>query len=196
MEQKASRKKENTKDIKPFAERISDEYRLFYCSMMEKDKKEIFESCDKIKFYICVSEYFRENEDISKEAVKKLEHTKHPLEELWMYYLEHEYIYRHWDGKTLICYWHVIPARYLQKKGVLIYDKQNTRVYDFPNGLYQPAYSQPFEEIPTPLLYLTQQAGGAGTCVTDNCPGYPFIRCITAGSYIKNRRNRTYMAVG
>jgi len=92
MKQKASRKKKNTKDIKPFAERISDEYRLFYCSMMEKDKKEIFESCDKIKFYICVSEYFRENEDISKEAVKKLERIKHPLEELWMYYLDHEYI--------------------------------------------------------------------------------------------------------
>jgi len=34
MKQKASRKKKNTKDIKPFTERIADEYGLFYRSMM------------------------------------------------------------------------------------------------------------------------------------------------------------------
>jgi len=107
MKQRVSRKNEHTEDVKQLTEKVSDEYKIFYYSMMEKDKTEIFESCDKIKFYICVSEYFEENEDISKEAVKKLEHIKHPLEELWMYYLGHEYIQAlGWEDidELLACY--------------------------------------------------------------------------------------------
>ena len=92
MKQRVSKKKECTEDMKQLTEKVLDEYRLFYYSMMEKDKNEIFESCNKIKFYICVSEYFEWKEDISKKAVESLKDTNRPLEKLWQYYLDHEYI--------------------------------------------------------------------------------------------------------
>ena len=92
MKQRISRKKDCTENIKQLTERVRDEYSLFYYSMMEKDKKEIFESCNKIKFYSCVSEYFEWKEDISKKAVESLKDTNRPLEKLWQYYLDHEYI--------------------------------------------------------------------------------------------------------
>lgn len=107
MKQGVSRKNEHTEDVKQLTEKVSDEYKIFYYSMMEKDKTEIFESCDKIKFYSCVSEYFEWNEEISKKAVKKLKDIIHPLEELWMYYIGHEYIsVSSWEDidEMLACY--------------------------------------------------------------------------------------------
>lgn len=92
MKQRISRKKDCTEDTKQLTERIINEYRLFYYSMMERDKKEIFESCNKIKFYSCVSEYFEWKESISKKAVESLKDINCPLAELWQYYLDHEYI--------------------------------------------------------------------------------------------------------
>jgi len=108
MKQRVSRKNEHTEDVKQLTEKVSDEYKIFYYSMMEKDKTEIFESCDKIKFYSCVSEYFEWNEEISKKAVKKLKDIRHPLEELWMYYIGHEYIsVSSWEDidEMLACYY-------------------------------------------------------------------------------------------
>ncbi|MCI9080059.1 MAG: hypothetical protein HFH68_14305 [Lachnospiraceae bacterium] len=107
MKQRVSRKNEHTEDVKQLTEKVSDEYKIFYYSMLEKDKTEIFESCDKIKFYSCVSEYFEWNEEISKKAVKKLKDIRHPLEELWMYYIGHEYIsVSSWEDidEMLACY--------------------------------------------------------------------------------------------
>ena len=92
MRQRISRKKDCTEDIKNLIEKVLDEYKLFYYSMLEKDKKEIFASCNKIKFYSCVSEYFEWKEDINKKAVESLKDTSRPLAELWQYYLTHEYI--------------------------------------------------------------------------------------------------------
>lgn len=92
MKQRISRKKDCTENIKQLTERVRDEYSLFYYSMMEKDKKEIFESCNKIKFYSCVYEYFEWKEDIDKKHVEALKNIIHPLEVLWQYYLDHEYI--------------------------------------------------------------------------------------------------------
>jgi len=92
MEHRISRKKDCAEDTKKLVEKILDEYKLFYYIMLEKDKKEIFESCNKIKFYSCVSEYFEWKEDINQKAVESLKNISHPLEELWQYYLSHEYI--------------------------------------------------------------------------------------------------------
>ena len=50
MKQRVSRKNEHTEDVKQLTEKVSDEYKIFYYSMMEKDKTEIFESCDKLNF--------------------------------------------------------------------------------------------------------------------------------------------------
>lgn len=92
MEHRISRKKDCAEDTKKLVEKILDEYRLFYYIMLEKDKKEIFESCNKIKFYSCVSEYFEWKENINQKAVESLKDISHPLAELWQYYLSHEYI--------------------------------------------------------------------------------------------------------
>lgn len=92
MKHRISRKNSCTEDTKKLVERILDEYKLFYYIMLEKDKQEIFQSCNKIKFYSCVSEYFEWKEDIDQKAVEALKDTSHPLAELWQYYLNHEYI--------------------------------------------------------------------------------------------------------
>ena len=44
MKQRISKKNECNKDTKQLVEKIANEYKLFYYSMMEKDKNEIFES--------------------------------------------------------------------------------------------------------------------------------------------------------
>ena len=85
MKQRISKKNECNKDTKQLVEKIANEYKLFYYSMMEKDKNEIFESCSKIKFYICVSEYFEWKEGIDKKHVEALKNIIHPLEALWQY---------------------------------------------------------------------------------------------------------------
>ncbi|MEZ3424591.1 MAG: hypothetical protein K1W39_12875 [Lachnospiraceae bacterium] len=107
MKQRISKKNECNKDTKQLVEKIANEYKLFYYSMMEKDKNEIFESCNKIKFYICVSEYFEWKEDIDKKHVEALKNIIHPLEALWQYYLDHEYIRAStWEDidELLACY--------------------------------------------------------------------------------------------
>ena len=92
MEQKIIRKNRYTDDARCLTERVLDEYKLFCYEMMERDKKEIFESCNKIKFYTCVSEYFEWKEDIDKEHVEFFKKIVHPLETLWQYYLSHGYL--------------------------------------------------------------------------------------------------------
>lgn len=107
MKQRISKKNECNKDTKQLVEKVANEYKLFYYSIMEKDKKEIFELCSKIKFYTCVSEYFEWKEDIDKKAVKSLKDINYPMEELWQYYLDHEYIAASsWDDidELLACY--------------------------------------------------------------------------------------------
>ena len=107
MKQRISRKKDCIEDIKQLTEKIIDEYKMFWYEMMEKDKNEIFESCNKIKFYSCVSEYFEWEENIDKKYVEALKNIIHPLGALWQYYLDHEYIRAStWDDidELLACY--------------------------------------------------------------------------------------------
>lgn len=92
MKHRISRKNACTEDTKKLVERVLDEYKLFYHVMLEKDNKEIFQSCNMIKFYSCVSEYFEWKEDIDHKAVESLKNISHPLAELWQYYLKHEYV--------------------------------------------------------------------------------------------------------
>lgn len=92
MKNRISRKMDCAEYTKKLVTIVLDEYKLFYYTMLEKDKKEIFESCNKIKFYSCVSEYFEWKEDIEPKAVEALNDISYPLAELWQYYLSHEYI--------------------------------------------------------------------------------------------------------
>ena len=71
---------------------IGREYELFKYKMLSRSSHEIYDSCNAIRFYECMYEYFLYNEGMEPKYRDKVAVKDGLLEELYAFYLAHEYV--------------------------------------------------------------------------------------------------------
>ena len=72
--------------------KIRNEHALFKYQMLSNPVRTVYDSCNKIRFYECMMEYFQYKENISREFINSSENSVYPLAELYEIYLKHEYL--------------------------------------------------------------------------------------------------------
>ncbi len=73
--------------------KIRNEHALFKYQMLSNPVRTVYDSCNKIRFYECMMEYFQYKESISRAFVNSSENSVYPLAELYEIYLKHEYLH-------------------------------------------------------------------------------------------------------
>lgn len=62
----------------------------FKNGVLSMTKESIYDSCNKIRFYECVGEYFQRSEKISAEYLQACGETETPVARLWELYIRYE----------------------------------------------------------------------------------------------------------
>lgn len=80
--------------------RIKRSFLRFKRKMLVKSQKEeIWDSCMKVHFYLCMNEYFEYNEGIPETYLQLAVAEPELLEKVWRLYLREEHLdYRTWKG--------------------------------------------------------------------------------------------------
>ncbi|MCM1236942.1 MAG: hypothetical protein NC489_43255, partial [Ruminococcus flavefaciens] len=73
------------------ARTVEQEFELFRFRMLAKSREEIFESCNVIRFYSCIYEYFLYKEDMKMEHVKACLKCGNVIDTLYRLYMKYEY---------------------------------------------------------------------------------------------------------
>lgn len=84
------KKKQNSHDRQAAIDKIEAEYNIFKQEILSMNAEEIFNACNKIRFYESVMEYFRYNTIAVDMIVKFCESSDSLLQELWQLYLKYE----------------------------------------------------------------------------------------------------------
>ena len=93
------KKKEYVYKKKEFMYNIESEYNLFKSNMLLKTPEEIYDSCNTIRFYECMYEYFQYNENINSQFISYMHCKKNTISELQHIYYKNEYLtVDTWDG--------------------------------------------------------------------------------------------------
>ena len=69
---------------------IQHEHTLFKSVMLSKSKQTIYDSCNIIRFYECIYEYFKYNEGIDENILCYFSEQKDILSSLYHFYMKHE----------------------------------------------------------------------------------------------------------
>lgn len=72
--------------------KIRNEHALFKYQMLSNPARTVYDSCNKIRFYECMMEYFQYKEKVSREIVNASENSEYPLAEMYEIYLKYEYL--------------------------------------------------------------------------------------------------------
>lgn len=92
---------------KKFMDNIRNEYSIFKSSMLLKEPREIYNSCNLIYFYECMYEYFQYNENVNSRFINLIYDTKNIISELKYIYDKMEYLtINTWSGidNVINCY--------------------------------------------------------------------------------------------
>ena len=78
---------------------VEKEFELFKYKTLSASRKEIFDSCNEIRFYCCIWEYFEYSEDIGTEYINAcLKYDDNVIATLYQLYLNNEHLrYERWD---------------------------------------------------------------------------------------------------
>lgn len=80
-----------SKDERVLIEAIEMEYLQFKCSVLQLSNNEIFDLCNKIKFYSCVREFFLYNDSLKTEHIYLALSTPNVINQLYSLYLDNEF---------------------------------------------------------------------------------------------------------
>ena len=84
---------------KEFMYNIESEYNLFKSNMLLKTPQEVYNSCNEIRFYECVYEYFQYNENVDSQFISHMHCNKNIISEMQRMYYKNEYLtVDNWDG--------------------------------------------------------------------------------------------------
>lgn len=72
--------------------KVEAEHELFKYKMLASPVKDVYESCNEIRFYECVYEYFRYCESITEEYMEACLKESEIISALWRTYMENEYL--------------------------------------------------------------------------------------------------------
>lgn len=72
--------------------KVETEFELFKYRTLSKSRKKIFESCNEIRFYSCVYEYFIYADGIQAAHIDACLKCEEPIAELHRLYLKYEYL--------------------------------------------------------------------------------------------------------
>ena len=72
--------------------KVDNEHELFKYKMLSSTPKEIYDSCNIIKFYECIYEYFRYEEIIAEKHIKSCLKCGNVIASLYEVYIEYEYL--------------------------------------------------------------------------------------------------------
>ncbi len=101
------KEKQNSHDRQATIDKIEAEYNIFKQEILSMNAEEIFNACNKIRFYESVMEYFRYNTIAVDMVVKICENSDSLLQELWQLYLKYENLQiESWSdiANMLVCY--------------------------------------------------------------------------------------------
>lgn len=77
---------------------VEREYELFKYRTLSKSREEIFEDCDRIRFYSCIYEYFLYAEAIEEAHLKACLNCGDIMGTLYRLYMKYEYLrYSRWE---------------------------------------------------------------------------------------------------
>ena len=78
--------------------KVEQEFELFRFKMLSKSREEIFESCNIIRFYSCMYEYFLYKEELEEEHINACLIYEDVIATLYYLYLKYEYLrYSRWE---------------------------------------------------------------------------------------------------
>lgn len=72
--------------------KIGREHELFKYKMLAAPAAEIYDNCNKIRFYGCIHEYFQYAENLEKKFVDACLGEPDAIAALWELYIEYEYL--------------------------------------------------------------------------------------------------------
>lgn len=72
--------------------KVQQEHELFKYKMLALPAEEIYNNCNKIRFYECIYEYFQYAEDVEKRFVDACLKESNVIAVLWDLYIEYEYL--------------------------------------------------------------------------------------------------------
>lgn len=75
-----------------FIVNIESEYSCFKSSILLKTPEEIYDSCNIIRFYECVHEYFQYNKNPDSQFINHMYYNKNIIAELKRIYDKYEYL--------------------------------------------------------------------------------------------------------
>ena len=84
---------EHSEKEKSLQRKIRNEHALFKYQMLSNPVRTVYDSCNKIRFYECMMEYFQYKEAINKEFINSSQNSVYPLAELYEIYLKYEYLH-------------------------------------------------------------------------------------------------------
>lgn len=85
-----AKENQNSHDRQAVIDKIEVEYNTFKQEILSMNAEEIFNACNRIRFYESVMEYFRYNTVAVDMMVRFYEKTDSLLQELWQLYLKNE----------------------------------------------------------------------------------------------------------
>lgn len=92
MEKQVYKRQEHSEKERQILKLVETEYSLFKYKMLSGTRSEIYDSCNVIRFYECLREYFLYCEKIEMEFIQKIKLVNNLLEELYAYYLKTEFV--------------------------------------------------------------------------------------------------------
>ena len=107
MGKQVYKRQEHSEKERQILKLVETVYSLFKYKMLSGTGREIYESCNTIRFYECLHEYFQYTEKVELEFVRKVKMRDNLLGELHAYYLKTEYLsIETWEGieELLRCY--------------------------------------------------------------------------------------------
>ncbi len=107
MERPVHKRQEYSETERKLLKAVETEYRLFKYKMLSGTRNEIYDSCNVIRFYECLWEYFLYSGNIGPEFVRRVKIRDDLLSQLYGYYLKTEYLsIETWSGieELLRCY--------------------------------------------------------------------------------------------
>lgn len=82
------RRHEHSDKEEKMLKKIKKEYVLFKYKMLSSNVREVYNECNRIRFFECLHEYFLYKEKIDSEFVQATADSEDILQELWEIYLK------------------------------------------------------------------------------------------------------------
>lgn len=86
------RRNEFSQKERELMKRVENEFQLFKYKMLSKSNIEIYDSCNVIRFYHCIYEYFMYAEDLKDEHLYGCLRHDNVIAALYELYLKYEYL--------------------------------------------------------------------------------------------------------